>query len=185
MRLIAAVVWSTLLVTRPALGMQVPRPRLEPGARIRFDAPGFGGRVIGTLEEWESDTLVVRVNGDAPGLVLVVPVDSVSRLEVRRERSMTIEGALLGVLAGTLLAAVASPDVVDENGNCTTAECLAYKVSPHFNTRLTVLGIAGALLGTIVGSETRNVTWATVPLERLSVDATPNGGLALGVRIAF
>jgi hypothetical protein len=50
-------------------------------------------------------------------------------------------------------------------------------VSPHADTRVAVLGGVGALLGTIVGSETKTVSWARVPLR--------GGGLALGLRISF
>ncbi len=183
-RLVALVWWPTLLaVSRPAVCTQAPR--VEPGARIRFDAPSLGGRQTGTLVRWESDTLVVSVDGDPKGLGLVVPADSVTRMDVRREHRMTLEYAGLGLLGGTLVALVASPDWVDENGDCTTLPCLAYKVSPHLDTRVAVLGLAGVLLGTIIGSETRTATWVTVPLEKLNVGATPDGGLALGVKISF
>jgi hypothetical protein len=58
-------------------------------------------------------------------------------------------------------------------------------VSPRLDTRLAVFGIAGVLLGTIIGSETKTTTWASVPLARLNVGPAPGGGLALGVRISF
>ena len=185
MRRIAVVLWCPALLAFARSAQCLQAPRLDSGSRIRLDAPSLGGRLTGILEEAGSDTLIVRVDGDAPGLVLLVPTDSVTRLEVRRERRMTLEGAGLGVLAGTLLAVVASPDLVDEDGNCTTAACLAYKVSPHVGTRIEVLGLAGALLGAIVGSSTKTTTWASVDLRRLNVAATANGGLALGVRISF
>lgn len=51
--------------------------------------------------------------------------------------------------------------------------------------RVAVLGFAGALLGTIVGSEMKTATWAPVHLERLNVGPAPDGGLAVGVRITF
>jgi hypothetical protein len=160
-------------------------PRLKPGARIRFDAPSLDGRLTGTLVAWGSDTLVVRVDGDAAGLNLMVPVDSVTHIDVRRERRMTLEGAGLGVLGGTLLALLASPDCVDENGETTALACLAYKVSPNLDTRVAVLGGVGGLLGTIIGSETKKATWAPVHLERLNIGPAPDGGMVLGVRISF
>lgn len=174
---------AVLAVSRPAVCAQAPR--LKPGARIRFDAPSLDGRLTGTLVAWVSDTLVVRVDGDAAGLNLMVPVDSVSRIDVYRERRMTLEGMSLGLLSGTLLALVASPDCVDENGDTQALACLAYKVSPHLDTRVAVLGGVGALLGTIIGSETKTARWAPVRLERLNIGPAPGGGLALGVRISF
>jgi len=186
MRRLATLVWcsTSLLIARPAECAQ-QATRLNPGVRIRFDAASFGDQMTGTLVSWEVDTLVVQVDGDAPGLALMVPEDSVSRLDVRRERTMAAEGALLGGLAGTVLAVVASPDVLDDNGNCTTLECLAYQVSPKVDTRIGVLAGVGFLLGIIVGSETKTVSWSSVPLQRLTVGSTPNGGLALGVRLSF
>lgn len=185
MRPLAALLWcpALLFVTRPAEGMQAPP--VDPGTRIRFDAPSLGGRQTGTLVAWEFDTLVVSVDGDAPGLNLILPADSITQLDVRGERAMTLEGAGLGLLAGAVLALAADPDWVDENGNCTTPECLAYKVSPRLGTRVAVLSGLGLLLGTIVGSETKTATWARVPLRQLNVGTSQDGGLSLGLRISF
>ena len=181
-----SLVWccALLLLARPAECAQ-QAARLTPGARIRFDAASVGYRMTGTLVRFEVDTLVVQVDGDAPGLALIVPADSVSRLDVRHERTMAAEGALLGGLAGVVLAVVASPDILDDDGNCTTLECIAYHVSPKVETRIGVLAGVGFLLGIIVGSETKTVSWSSVPLQRLTVGSTPDGGLALGVRISF
>lgn len=185
MRVATALLCCAVSLTgfRPAVCLQAPGVR--PGVRIRFDAPHLGGRMTGTLVAWESDTLVVSLEGDAPGLGLIVPADSVTRLDLRRERRMTLEGAGVGVLAGVLLALVASPDWVDENGDCTTPECLAYGVSPHLDTRLAVLGVGGALLGAIAGAGTTTDAWVRVPLKALNLGATQDGGLALGVKIFF
>ena len=112
----------------------------------------------------------------SPSSVASASADSVARIDVRRERRMTLEGAGVGLLAGTLLALAASPDWVDENGDCTTPQCLAYRVLPDLDTRVAVLGVTGVLLGVIIGSETRTATWATVHLKRLNVGAAQDGG---------
>ncbi len=88
---------AALAVSRPALCAQARPPRLEPGARVRLDAPSLG-RITGTLVAWEPDTLVVREDGQAEGLNLIVLADSVSRIDVRRERRMTLEGVGVGLL---------------------------------------------------------------------------------------
>lgn len=159
-------------------------PRVAPGERVRLDAPNLG-RVTGTLVAWQSDTLFVRVEGDAAGLTLMLPADSVAHLDVRRERAMTPEGLAIGLAAGTILALVASPDWVDENGECTTLPCVAYKVSPNVGTRVEVLGLLGAFVGGIVGSTAKKVSWAPVALEGVQVGRAPDGGLAVGLRISF
>jgi len=175
---------AALAVSRPALCAQARPPRLEPGARVRLDAPSLG-RITGTLVAWEPDTLVVREDGQAEGLNLIVLADSVSRIDVRRERRMTLEGVGVGLLVGTLVAVTASPDWVDENGDCTPLACRVYQISPNLDTRIAVLGLVGALAGAIAGSETKTHTWSHVPLERLHVGAAPGGGLAFGARIPF
>ncbi len=152
---------------------------------MRLDAPSQGGRLTGTLVAVESDTLVVREDGQAEGLRLIILTDSIARLEVRRERSMAFEGAGMGLLAGVLTALAADPNWVDENGECTTLPCVAYKVSPHLDTRLAVLGLVGTLLGAIGGSGEKTHSWVQVPLQRLEVGPTTGGGMALGLRISF
>jgi hypothetical protein len=164
-----------------ALGISPPivyaqLPRLKPGAQIRLDAPSAGGQLRGTLIALEPDTLVMAEAGQPAGLRLIILTDSIARLEVQRERSLAPEGAVLGFLGGTLLALVASPDCVNEDGESQTLLCLAYKVSPHLDTRITVLGGLGALVGVIAGSDTKKRWWIPVPL---------NGGCALGLSISF
>ncbi|HET9384448.1 MAG TPA: hypothetical protein VFO67_04815 [Gemmatimonadales bacterium] len=175
---------ALLVVAHPRTADCTQARRLDPGARLRFDVPSMGDRMTGTLVRWTADTLVVSVDGDAPGLALMVPTDSVARIDLQQEQAMTMEGAGLGALAGVLLAVVASPDWVDDEGNCTIA-CLAYEVSPNVDTRIAVLGLTGAVLGVVVGSGAKRVTWITVHLQRSTVGATSDGGLAFGLRIRF
>ena len=119
MRSIPPVVCLLAVLTLPRAAWPAQAPLLEPGARVRLYAPSLGGRLTGTLVARESDTLVVRVDGEAEGLGLVVPADSVTRLDVSRgKRPMTLEGAGIGMLGGTLLGLIASPDWVDEDGDC-------------------------------------------------------------------
>jgi hypothetical protein len=170
-------------MTHPAWCVQTTR--LQPGARVRLEAPSQGGQLTGTLVRLVNDTLAMEEDGQAAGLRLIILTDSIARLEVRHERSLALEGAGAGLLAGTLVALTADPNWLDENGNCTTLECIAYKVSPHLDTRLAVLGVVGTLLGAIAGSGEKRHSWVQVPLRRLDVGPTPGGGLALGLRISF
>jgi len=152
---------------------------------VRLEAPSLGGRLTGTLVRLENDTLTMEEDGQAEGLRLIILTDSIARLEVRHERSLALEGAGAGLLTGTLVALTADPNWLDENGNCTTLECIAYKVSPHLGTRLAVLRVVGTLLGVIAGSGEKKHSWVQVPLQRVEVGPTPGGGMALGLRISF
>ena len=174
MRRLAAV-WCLVLLslTRPAECTQ--SPRIEPGSRIRFDAANLGFRLTGRMVRFEPAAMVVALDGDAPGLSVMVPTDSISALAVHHERRMVAEGVLIGSLAGVAIGALASPDWVDDEGDCTIL-CMAYEVSPNADTRMAVLGLAGAVLGAIVGAETKTSSWIAVPLQ---------AQLALGVRLSF
>jgi hypothetical protein len=184
MRRLAAVGCLALLaVARPALCAQ--GPRIEPGTRIRFDAASLGLRLTGTLVAIEPATLVVALDGDAPGLAVIVPKDSVSAFAVYRERRMIAEGMLIGILAGAAVGALASPEWVDDNGDCTTVLCVAYEISEETDTRMVVLGIAGAALGAIAGSSAETTGWVKVPLHSVTFGGTPDGGVAVGVRLSF
>ena len=169
-----ATIWCLVLsLARSAQCTQ--SPRLEPGSRIRFDAANLGLRLTGRMVRLEPAAMVVALDGDAPGLSVIVPTDSISALAVRSERRMIAEGVLIGSLAGAAVGALASPDWVDEDGDCTIL-CMAYEVSPNVDTRMAVLGVAGAVLGAIVGAGTKTGSWIAVPLR---------GELALGVRLSF
>ena len=184
MRSAFALLSCFVLLSRPAPAFAT-QTRPVPGARLRFETTSLEGRLAGTLVNWEEDTLLVSVDGYSPGLALIVPVDSLRQLEVMSERPLTLEGLGLGIVAGTVAALIASPDVLDENGDCTTIECIAYQVSPNLDTRIAVLGGVGALLGTIAGALTKVDTWVAVPFKRVQIGPTPDGGLALGMRISF
>lgn len=183
MRRLAAV-WCLGLLSLTRSAECAQSPRIEPGSRVRFDAASLGLRLTGRMVRLEPAAMVVALDGEAPGLAVVVPTDSISALAVRHERRMIAEGVLLGSLAGAAIGALASPDWVDDNGDCTIL-CLAYEISPEVDTRMTVLGITGAVLGAIAGAGARSSTWVAVPLERLTVGSTPEGGLAFGVRLSF
>ena len=172
-RLIAVWCLALLLLSRPAAATQ--SPRIEPGSRIRFDAANLGLRLTGKMVRFEPAAMVVALDGDAPGLAVMVPTDSISALAVRHERRMVAEGLLIGSLSGVAIGALASPDWVDDGGDCTIL-CMAYDVSPSVDTRMAVLGVAGAVLGVIIGASTTTSSWVVVPMQH---------DLAFGVRLSF
>jgi hypothetical protein len=171
-----------MVLAHPAAALQRAAP-VNAGARIRLLARGVDGLLVGTVTAAESDTLIVRVDGEGAGLI--VPVDSILRLDVWGERAKVLEGVGVGVLGGVLLALVASPHWVDEYGECTTAPCLAYEISPNVGTRVAALSAVGALVGGIVGSKDRTSTWRSVRLQRVGVAPVSAGRLGVGVTLSF
>jgi len=168
-------VWCLALLALTRSAECTQSPRIDPGSRVRFDAGSLGFQLTGRMIRFEPAAMVVALDGDAPGLSVIVPTDSISALEVNRERRMVAEGVLIGSLAGVAVGALANPDWVDDEGDCTIL-CMAYEVSPNADTRMTVLGLAGAVLGAIVGAGTKTSSWIAVPME---------GKLAVGVRLSF
>lgn len=146
-------------------------PALSPGARVRVTVGvpvaerhlgAFSSRpvrrLVGTLEAVRADTLVLREK-----TLQLVPVDSVRLLEVSRGRHREIWtgaaiGFAIGAVAGGLSGALLS-------SSCESSEC----VDPgEFIVGSTLgLGVAGGLIGAVVGAATETDTWEEVPLDRL------------------
>ena len=174
MRRLAAV-WCLALLSLTRSAECTQSPRIEPGSRIRFDAANLGVGLTGRMVRLEPAAMVVALDGDAPGLAVLVSTDSISALAVQHERRMIAEGLLIGSLTGAAIGALASPDWVDDEGDCTIL-CMAYEVSPNADTRMAVLGLAGAVLGTIIGAGTRTSSWVVVPMQH---------EVAVGIRLSF
>jgi hypothetical protein len=179
------VLLLVLAWAQPAAALQ-RRVVVEPGARVRVQARSLGGPLIGTVRAAEPDTLVVRVDGEGAGLI--VPVDSIIWLAVRRERAQTLEGAGAGALAGSLLAVTAHPGWAEDDEDCEgwgAAPCIAYEISPRLGTRLAVLIPLGVVVGAIAGSQSRTATWRSVRLERVGLAPVSGGRVGVGVTLSF
>jgi hypothetical protein len=127
---------------------------LAPGDVVRVQAAeGWGNVLEGRFEAVEDGRL--RVSGTPS--VVVVPLDRVRRLDVRRVVGKhTKRGALLGLLPFALVgvAAIASSGGADESG-VTSAGALA------------VLGV-GVGGGALIGSKVERVEWRNVSLAPAS-----------------
>jgi len=154
--------------------------QLQAGARVRVRSQALGNRpVIATVIASESDTLVLKPDKEAAGLIL--PWDSVGTIEIGGWRTHALEGAVVGVLGGLLVAAVASPCDYDD---CTLEEDLlelTYNVMPDPGIRFGVLGFLGLVGGALLGSEVRTETWR--PLVRANLLA--GGSTAVGLSFSF
>jgi hypothetical protein len=173
-----AVFGIAALFPYSVLPAQEPPP-VEPGDRVRVTAAHGIRNRVGTLRALNNDSIVL----ENPGLVL--PIDSVTQLEVSRGRkSRAGRGALIGLGFGVGIgAAVGFLISQDESGEneCRgiEAQCTAIGAAS--------LGLVGAGIGALAGAATKTDRWEEVPLERLRVTFVPqrDGRFGPSVRAAF
>ena len=101
--------------------------------------------------------------------LLALPLGSVSSLEVRRQKTMALRGAGIGLVSGAMFGlATGASEVID----------VRYITVPLF-------GLAAAGIGALIGHHVKIDRWETVPLDRLRVGIVPQrgGGLAVGFNV--
>lgn len=152
------------------------------GDRIRITAPpsALDNRTARVLSA-RSDSLLLQV---APSETLSVALADVTRLEVSTgRRRYTLRGAGIGTLIGVASGALigyASGD--DEPG------FFALTKGDKAVIASVGLGVAGLVVGTLVGALTVSDRWTSVPLG--GAVATPSvqigrGGARLGLAVSF
>ncbi len=166
-----ALLGAALPVPVAAISAQEP-PQVEPGARVRVTAADNAIRNrVGTLRVLNADSIVLE-----DGLML--PLASVTRLEVSRRTANVTPGVVVGFLAGAAIGAVwgASATRGIEEG-ATAITLLAAGIG----------SVVGAGIGGIVGLGIRTDRWEEVPSHRLRVNPTPQRSvrLALGLSVRF
>ncbi len=143
MALIALAVVSTMHTTQ-ACAQKLDE--IQPGARIRFRAPGFvAGRVAATVLRRSSDTLYVA---EEDRTLLSVPVRSISAVDVSRGTSHGLgawKGAAWGAGIGLVLGPIAALDSTSSGGKQSVGESMVF----------TSVGgaVIGAIIGGVIGSE--------------------------------
>lgn len=120
------------------------------GARVRVSAPAAGvEQLICRAAAPEPEALVLDC-----GTRFVVPLSSVRRLEISQgHKSRTLEGGLVGLLAGVALAVTATDDFA--GGAVATG--------------------AGFVFGLAIGTTIRGERWETVRLDRVRLSARADG----------
>jgi hypothetical protein len=169
------------LFASPAIAQRAPS--IHAGGRVRLRSAAFGERgVTATVIVFESDTLVLKPDGEAAGLI--VPWDSVGDVEIGTWHGHGLEGGLVGLLGGLAVAAAASPCDYDD---CTIGQValeVTYRLMPDPKKRLAVLGALGLVLGAAIGDAAKTETWR--PLVRPAVTpSSSGGGVALGLSVSF
>ncbi len=157
----------------------------RPGERVRVthcppntSCADRGYPSVGTLLSVSGDTLVLSTDGGAGQVV--VPLISVSRIEVRGREPARGRGAIIGALVGGVVGLVAALTTYDE-----ATEIWSLEETARFAAIL--LGGLGAGVGFLVGNFVMVDSWVDVPLERLRVSLGPqrDGRFGFGASVRF
>ena len=185
--------WTTGLVMAMAMATTMATPAaaqgivLNPGARVRLDAPSAGikrfeGSVIAT-----GDTIEVA-NGDAR---VRVPASAVTRLELSHGKNRT-QGAVRGIMWGAGIGLVVGAVTVNAADNSTCydsrfgrSDCTVSSKGEWIAASTVGGALWGALFGALIGRE----RWDTVALPGARATATvlprigPAGTVGLAVTL--
>jgi hypothetical protein len=152
------------------------------GARVRVAAPAAGvTRFEGTIIT-AGDTLAIA--GD--GVVVRVPVQAITRLQLGRGRSRR-DGALLGARWGSGIGLVLGALTTDQ-AKYTTDRC-AYVdrcSDASASERVRYVGLmaaGGAMWGALVGAVAGRERWDALPLGRVALQPALDAGGAPGARL--
>ena len=155
---------------------------VQPGVRIRFEAPGVvAGKYEGTILARMPDTLVVG----GPNMTPVrVPVARISHLEISRGTSRAdgaIRGMYWGVPIMTALGAVVAVAATNDN-SCRTCTPVTGEEGAAFTALMALSGAAyGAGIGALVGRE----RWERFDVPALTSLDIRGGRIGVGLAIAF
>jgi hypothetical protein len=151
----------------------------DPGTRVRITAPGLPGhRMIGTLQTWRPDTIVVT--RDSTGDTVYVAMGAVRRLDVSQGvRSNADIGATAGLVFGLGLDVLVTFAFSRDREYALVAPAVA-------GYGLVVFGGGFAAIGGILGSTTHSEHWRQVRLSsRLGIVPLRQGRLGLGLSIGL
>jgi hypothetical protein len=154
----------------------------DPGTRVRISAPGLpppGPRVIGTLQAWRPDTIVVT--RDSSGDTLYVAMGAVRRLDVSEGvRSNADIGATTGLVFGLGLDVLVTFAFSRDREYALVAPAVAVY-------GLVVFGGGCTAIGGILGSTSHSEHWRRVrlPLSAPRLGLLPLGRGRLGVGLSL
>jgi hypothetical protein len=124
---------------------------VEPGARVRIEAPGIvAGKYVGTVLTRAGDTLTV---GNPSGAPVTVPLQALRSVEISRGKSRSA-GAVRGMMWGAPIGAA-----LGIFGIATAEECTACYESVGNAEALTAFTAAGLLWGAGIGAIVGRERW--------------------------
>jgi len=187
MRAIASVLVISLAVPVTSVSAQAIMA-LEPGARVRMQAPQFGSHwQVGTIVTVGADTLVM-VPGDRRdqyGASVTVRRDAVTRFQISQGRiRRTARGAGIGLLVGAAVGGALGTAASSGGGDnpCRDAALKCGAIGAG------ILGVGGLVVGTLVGTLVTGDTWSgDVSLSKplISLMQQQDGRFALSASISF
>ncbi len=183
------VLLTWLGMTAPAVARAVQAAGALPtGTTIRVVAPAVApGTLTATVLGLDHDTLLLKVPGEAAGLV--VPLAVVERLEVYRGRTSGVATMLGGGVAGLAVGGAAGwvlgPALCEAADDPDDPSCPGESVRTQRVVGAVVLGLLGSAYGVAVGARHRHERWQSVALERLRIGTSPGGGVALSLSLPF
>jgi hypothetical protein len=149
-----------------AITLQAQASELQPGARVRLEAPGItAARFVGTVLSRTGDTLLVGGPNVAP---VRVPVAALTSLEISRGSSR-MEGAKRGLMWGVPIGLLFGGAVA------LTAQCDNCSSPPTDKDRtgfVTAMTVSGAVWGAGIGALVGRERWErfAVAAPRTSID---------------
>jgi hypothetical protein len=169
----AAAIILLALLTPSGAGAQLPE--LEPGTRVRVQAPRFiSGEVEGTIVAHLRDSLRIKRRFGQP---VTVPLAYLTHVQVSGGRSRLLgaeRGSMWGAAAGLAIGAIAAlaPEV------CT--ESCGHEPVDHFIYTPLAGAAVGAGVGALLGAE----KWRTVPLPTpVTIEPGWRGGIVIALRL--
>lgn len=137
-------------------GAQTP---VTAGARVRVAVAPSRARRIATVVSATRDTLALRIDGTTR----LVPVDSITRLEVSRG---THRNTLKGLLIGTGVGAATGVTIGLASGKDKEG-FIRFSGGEKATMAGLALGAVGGVIGTVAGYATVHDDWVSVPTDRL------------------
>jgi hypothetical protein len=174
---VASLLFATILLptlARPLAAQgSLALAEVQPGARVRVEAPGIvAGRYVGTVLARSADTLTL---GNPSGAPVALPLGAIRSLEISRGKSRTT-GAVRGMMWGAPIGAA-----LGIFGIATAEECTGCFESVGDAEALAAFTIAGLLWGAGIGAIVGRERWERFDLPvRAAFRAGPRS-MALAV----
>ena len=162
-------------MTVPVTAAEAQLANLIPGVRARIRAPGsVNGRLTGTVMSRTADSLSIATENGVP---LQLPLSALTSVEVSRGKSRS-KGALKGALWGGGIGLLSGLFSDSGDQNCTT-DC--HSRGEYAAAGAVGLGITGAAIGAIIGSE----SWDRLAVPVRTALLRTRGGPTVVVSLRF